>query len=358
MTEPDNAATAFRFANLQGHWTRSWALGPPEPRRRLAGAGARPSGPPVALRRDPGRVGVTLGGSNRQANGGAAGSIDPGGGRRPGRSSTNDLGQEGQRALEGVDFERFADSLEREGWGVASGRRRQFDVAELGQADQARRPENLKELEMTRQRLAAAARRSRSPRRSRGRRGSAARPPSPQPGGGLSRRLPVPTAPVPTPPVPKAVPETCTRKNRRPRRRNEARPFYRKYLVSARQLDGASATGKKGGEPGLADLRSGRNLLAATDSPTGAGSTGRVKLDKTQLDGALQPRPLEKSEGRTGPATAACEVGRSQPRLSAVALPAQPALRARDATGRDPRVRARALEIDPEMRNVGYNRSR
>jgi hypothetical protein len=127
-TEADSAANAFRFANLQGHWTRLL-----ERWERLQGekeAGRRPGlyghfRPSEAVRRPSrgfGDAGPEAGGPSFSAesdlNGRAASSVrsevdaaDP---RRALYDKYLNAKQARGEVSDGVDFERFADSLERE----------------------------------------------------------------------------------------------------------------------------------------------------------------------------------------------------------------------------------------------------
>jgi hypothetical protein len=137
MTEPDNAASAFRFANLQAHWNRlleRW-----EHLQEEKEAGRRPGlyghfrpseGAPRAgtlrpetsegapfLGSEPGDARPSREGVDR-ANAAAPGSVRPEAGAADPRRALYLRYLEAKKARgeasEGVDFERFADSLERE----------------------------------------------------------------------------------------------------------------------------------------------------------------------------------------------------------------------------------------------------
>ena len=122
-TEPDNAANAFRFSTIQGHWTRlieRW--------ERLQGekeAGRRPGlyghfRPSEAIERPSraSRLEETGFSADSAPNGRAASSVrsevdaaDP---RRALYDKYLNAKQARGEVSDGVDFERFADSLERE----------------------------------------------------------------------------------------------------------------------------------------------------------------------------------------------------------------------------------------------------
>lgn len=122
-TEPDSAANAFRFANLQGHWTRlleRWERLQEEKeagRRPGLYGHFRPSEGVV-----PHRPGFDRADSARQTGGppnaGAPASVRPEGGAADPRRALYEKYLEAKKVRgeisDGVDFERFADSLERE----------------------------------------------------------------------------------------------------------------------------------------------------------------------------------------------------------------------------------------------------
>jgi hypothetical protein len=120
-TEPDTSANAFRFSNLQGHWTRlleRW-----ERLQAEKEAGRRPGlyghfrpsqgvPRPVSERRD------SFAGGDAGINAGGSASVRPEGGAADPRRALYERYLEAKKARgepsDGVDFDRFADSLERE----------------------------------------------------------------------------------------------------------------------------------------------------------------------------------------------------------------------------------------------------
>jgi tetratricopeptide (TPR) repeat protein len=141
----------------------------------------------------------------------------------------------------------------------------------------------------------------------------------------------------------------------------EKEPFYRKYLVPGATLDDRIREQEKkvAENPNSADLRNDfGNLLAARRFPHEAREQyeAAIKLDKTGWMAPYNLGLLEESEGHTGPAISAYE--KSIDRNRGFPPSRWRLARLYERTGRNASAiheYARALEIDPEMREVRHN---